>query len=143
MPALTSIAYPDANAVMMALLSSRLTVSGQPVPAVLALPNDFTPPVILVKRIGGQPDANDVTDFPIILVSYYGSDYPSTQALASDGQIAILTSPLTEVVLPDGSHVLIDSAGIYVGEQELPDVYPDERRITATYQFGFRRQFRP
>jgi hypothetical protein len=37
--------------------------------------------------------------------------------------------------------VLIDSAGIYVGEQELPDVYPDDRRITSTYQLGLRRQW--
>jgi hypothetical protein len=134
MPRLEAIAYPDANAVAMALLNPIA-------PTVLALPNDFTPPMNVVKRIGGQPDAEDYTDFPIILVSYYGADYPSTQALASAGQVAILTSPLTQVTLLDGSKVLIDSAGIYVGEQELPDVYPDDRRITSTYQLGLRRQW--
>jgi hypothetical protein len=63
-------------------------------------PTTSQPPKIVVKRIGGQPDAEDYTDFPIILVSYYGADYPSTQALASAGQVAILTSPLTQVTLP-------------------------------------------
>lgn len=142
MPALQAIPFPDANAVMMALLS-ELVIDGMPteVPTVLVLPNDFDVPIIEVKRIGGQPDANDVTDFPIILVSYYGEDYDSAQKLASAGQTKILTSPLTEVTLYDASKVLIDSAGIYVGEQELPDIYPDDRRITSTYQLGLRRQW--
>lgn len=136
MPALQSLPFPDANAVAMALLAPVA-------PTVLYLPNNFDVPIITVKRIGGQPDADDVTDFPIILVSYYGADYPATQALASAGQVAILSAPLTQVVLEDGSHVLIDSSGIYVGEQELPDVYDDDRRITSTYQLGLRRQFFP
>jgi hypothetical protein len=134
--ALQSIAFPDANKVMQAILNPLA-------PAVLYLPNDFTAPIIVVKRVGGQPDPNDVTDFPILLVSYYADNYDAVSALASAGQVRILMSPLTQVVLPDNSHVLIDSAGIYVGEQELPDVYADERRITSTYQLGLRRQFFP
>jgi hypothetical protein len=134
-PALQSIAFPDANAVMTAILTPVA-------PVVLYLANDFAVPIITVKRIGGQPDANDVTDFPIILVNFYGADYDAAQALASAGQVAILMSPLTAVTLLDNSRVLIDSAGIYVGEQELPDVYADDRRITSTYQLGLRRQFR-
>lgn len=134
MPALQALAFPDANAVMMALLNSIA-------PTVLVVPNDFTPPLIEVKRVGGQPDPLDYTDLPILLVSYYGADYPSAQAMASAGQVKILTAPLTEVTLDDGSKVLIDSAGIWVGEQELPDVYPDERRINVTYQLGLRRQW--
>jgi hypothetical protein len=134
-PALQSIAFPDANAVMSAILAPVA-------PVVLYLPNDFAVPIITVKRIGGQPNANDDTDFPIILVSYYGEDYDTAQALASAGQVAILSSPCTAVTLDNGSRVLIDSAGIYVGEQELPDVYADDRRITSTYQLGMRRQFR-
>jgi hypothetical protein len=134
-PALQSIAFPDANAVMTALLSPLA-------PVVLYLPNDFAVPIITVKRIGGQSDPNDVTDFPIVLVNYYGDSYDTAQALASAGQVAILMSPLTAVTLVDGSRVLIDSAGIYVGEQELPVEYADDRRITSTYQLGLRRQFR-
>lgn len=136
MPALQSIAFPDANAVMAAILTPVA-------PVVFYLPNDFTSPIIVVKRVGGQPDPDDVTDFPILLVSYYGDTYESAQGLASAGQVAILTSPCKQVVLPDSSHVLIDSAGIWVGEQELPDIYADERRITSTYQLGLRRQFFP
>lgn len=141
MPALQTMAYPDANAVVKALLADLA-------PAVLAIPNDFDPPLIVVKRVGGQPDPDDITDFPIMLVQVYGADYPSAQALMGQVQTRILTAALTEVTLVDSANnvtgtVLVDSAGIHVGEQELPDVYPDERRITATYQFGFRRQFRP
>lgn len=139
MPLLTSKAYPDANSVVMALLADLA-------PCVLALPTDFTPPAIVVKRVGGQPDPDDVTDFPVVLVQVYGVDYPSAQALMSQIQVRVLTSPATAVTLttvtggPAGT-VLIDSAGIHVGETELPDVYPDERRITSTFQFGWRRQF--
>jgi hypothetical protein len=96
MPALAAIPFPDANAVMMALLGS-LQVNGTPVPIVLALPNDFTPPIIEIKRIGGRPDADGYTDFPIILVNYWGVDYDSAQALASAGHTKIEMSPLTEV----------------------------------------------
>jgi hypothetical protein len=140
MPALAAIPFPDANAVMMALLGS-LQVNGTPVPIVLALPNDFTPPIIEIKRIGGRPDADAYTDFPIILVNYWGVDYDSAQALASAGHTKIEMSPLTEVTTYTGDKVLIDTAGIWVGEQELPDVYPDERHIATTYQLGLRRQW--
>lgn len=129
MPALASIPYPDANTVLMALL-------GDLAPTVIAVPNNFEPPLIFVRRIGGQPDADDVTDYPVVSVSVYGADYPSAQALMASVQVRILSAPLTEV-----NGVLIDSSGIHVGEQEVPDVYPDDRRITATYQLGWRRQF--
>lgn len=140
MPALQAIPFPDANAVMMALLGS-LQVNGTPVPVVLELGNDFDTPIIEVKRVSGRPDADDYTDFPVILVNYWGVDYDSAQALASAGQVKILMSPLTEVTTYTGDKVLIDSAGIWVGEQELPDVYPDERHIATTYQLGLRRQW--
>lgn len=136
MPALQSIAFPDASLVMAAILTPVA-------PVVFYLPNDFASPIITVKRVGGRPDADDITDYPILLVSFYDDDYPSVSALASAGQVAILSSPLTQVVLPDHSHVLIDTADIWIGEQELPDIYADERRITSTYQLGLRRQFLP
>jgi hypothetical protein len=139
MPALTSMAYPDANAVVMALLRDIA-------PTVLALPNDFSPPIIVVKRVGGQPDPDDINGYPVLLVQVYGVDYHSAQGLMAQVQVRILNSPLTAVPLVDDTGnvtatVLVDSAGIHVGEVELPDVYPDDRRITATYQFGWRRQF--
>jgi hypothetical protein len=133
-PALTSLPYPDANLTVKALLADLATTA-------LTVPNDFAPPLIVVKRVGGQPDIEDITDFPIMLIAVYGADYPSAQALMSQVQTRILTSPATLITLPDSSKVLVDSAGIHVGEAEVPDVYPDDRRITSTYQFGWRRQF--
>ena len=141
MPALTSIPYPDANATVMSLLADLA-------PTRLTVPQDFTPPLIVVKRVGGQPDPDDITDFPIMLIAVYGADYPSAQALMSQVQTRILSSPATLVDVVDvigdiTGQVLVDSAGIHVGEAEVPDVYPDDRRLTSTYQFGWRRQFRP
>lgn len=141
MPALASTPFPDANKVAQSLLSPIA-------PTVLRIPNDFDPPLIVVKRIGGQPDVEDLTDYPIVLVAVYGEDYLAAQDLMSQVQVKILTSPLTAVSIYDTDNnitgqVLIDSAGIHVGEAELPDVFPDDRRITSTYQFGWRRPFHP
>jgi hypothetical protein len=60
--------------------------------------------------------------------------------MQQDVQRQILAWPLTAVG-PDA--ILVDEAEIYVGEQEIPDIYPDERRVVATYRLGLRRQFRP
>jgi hypothetical protein len=139
MPALTSIPFPDANATVKALLADLA-------PTRLSVPQDFQPPLIVVKRIGGQPDVEDVTDFPIMLVAVYGASYPAAQALMGQVQTRILSAPATLVSILDDNGdvtgtVLVDSTGIHVGEAEVPDVYPDDRRITSTYQFGWRRQF--
>jgi len=131
MPALESIAYPNAAVVVMDMLDDLGTVRAS-VP-----PNfDTATPLIVVRRIGGAPDEDDVTDRPIVQVQCYGPTYPAAADLAASVQVRILTSPLTEV-----NGVLVDEARIYVGEQEVPDVYPDDRRIVSTYQLGWRRQF--
>ena len=52
--------------------------------------------IALICRSGSGPQ---VTDFPIILVNFYGADYDAAQALAAAGQVAILMSPLTAVTL--------------------------------------------
>lgn len=128
-----ALAYPNAVEVVMDMLADLAPVR-------VAVPPNFDAgsPLIVVKRIGGTPDANDITDNPIIQVGCYGPSYPAASDLAASAQVRILTSPCTEV-----NGVLVDSARLYVGEQELPDVYPDDRRIISTYQLGWRRQFRP
>lgn len=147
MPALTSLAYPDANTTVKSLLLDDTRPGGSLGPCSLVVPQDFTPPLIVVKRVGGQPDAEDVTDFPIMLIAVYGATYDAAQSLMSQVQTRILTAPATLVPLRDpagvltGASVLVDSSGIHVGEAEVPDVYPDDRRITSTYQLSWRRQF--
>ncbi len=128
------MAYPNAVRVVMDILKP-LVPAGR---VRTAVPASFEPPLIVVRRIGGGPNANDDTDQPVIMVSYYHENYLAADDLSNAGEVAILSSPCTEV-----NGVLVDEAEIYVGDIELPDVYPDERRINATYRFGFRRQFRP
>jgi hypothetical protein len=133
MPTLESMAYPNATIVVMDLLEGIATVRS-------SVPPNFDPgtELIVVRRIGGTADEDDATDRPIVQVACYGPTYPSAADLAEAVQIRILSSPLTEV-----NGVLVDEAHIFVGEQEVPDVYPDDRRIVSTYQLGWRRQFRP
>lgn len=134
MPALQSMAYPNAQLVVMDMLVP-LGVDVRPAPpAELGAEESL----IVVRRIGGGPDAEDVTDRPIMLIACYAPTFPAAMDLAADVQTAILSSVLTEV-----SGVLVDEARVVVGEQEVPDVYPDDRRIVSTYQLGWRRQFRP
>lgn len=138
MPTLMSIPYPDANTVLMSML-------GDIAPTVLRVPNDFVPPLIVVKRVGGQPDVEDTTDQPIMLIAVYGATYSAAVNLMAAVQTRILSSPLTAVDVLDGSNitgrVLVDAAGIHVGVAEVPDVYADDRRIIATFQLAWRRQF--
>jgi hypothetical protein len=139
MPLLASMAFPDANAVLINMLRDIA-------PTVLRPPAEFVPPLIQVKRVGGQSDPEDVTDFPIMLISCYGRNWGEAQDLLSKVQVRILTSPLTEVPVldPQGNvtgRVLVDSAAIHVGEVELPGEWPDDRRLNATFQLGWRRQF--
>lgn len=138
MPAITSLAYPSAVLTMIALLEPLSTVN-KPIDVRVAPPPDYDGGrLIIVKRIGGGPDSDDTTDYPIMLISSFGEDYYVADEVDKAAQVAILSSVLTEV-----NGVLIDHAEIYVGEQEIPDVYPDERRINSTYRMGWRRQFRP
>lgn len=121
-------AYPRTEQVMMDLL-------GDIAPVRIVVPEDFQPPLIVARRTGGGPDADDITDYPLVLISCYGATYPDAAALADSVQIRVINSPMTIV-----GGILIDEAEIYVGEQEIPDIYPDDRRISTTYRFGWRRQ---
>lgn len=128
-----SLAYPNAVIVVMDMLEGIAPVRTSVGP-------NFDPgtELITVRRIGGTPDPDDVTDYPVVQVACYAPTYPAAAELAQSVQMRILTSVCTEV-----NGVLIDEARIFVGEQEVPDVYPDDRRIVSTYQLGWRRQFRP
>lgn len=139
----TASTYPNAVLVVMDGLdvtfgSDTLIRPGPP-------PNyDYTHKLITVRRVGGGPDEDDVTDNPVMQVACYSSSYLTSAAMQAQVQQAIMSWPLTEITLQaDGSKVLVDEAEIYVGEQEIPDVYLDERRVVSTYRLGLRRQYRP
>lgn len=101
---------------------------------------DYNSKLIVVKRVGGGPDQDDETDFPVLQIACYANTYLQAADMQSDVQLEILSWPMREIGPND---ILVDEAEIYVGEQEIPDVYPDERRVVATYRLGLRRQFRP
>lgn len=133
MPAITSMAFPSAVKTMMAMLNPIAPVR-------IAPPPDWDgASMFVVRRIGGGPDPDDITDFPIMLVSSMGVSYGVAEDLDAAAQIAILSSVATQT----SNGVLVDHAEIYVGQQEFQDVYPDERTINSTYRMGWRRQFRP
>lgn len=103
---------------------------------------DYGVKLITVRRIGGQPDPDDPrSDEPIVMIGCYAPTYLLASELAGDVQLTVLSWPLTEIGVDDP--VLVEWAEIYVGEQEVPDLYPDERRINSSYRLGLRRQFRP
>lgn len=138
MPLLTSLPYPNAVILTMDGLAARFP-DAEVRPKVP--PNfDFAVELITVQRIGGGPDEEDLTDYPVLLVGCYAPTYLRAADLQSEVQVEIMSWPLTEV---GPNKILVDEAEIYVGEQEVPDVYPDERRVTSTYRLGLRRQFRP
>lgn len=130
---MTTLAYPNATVVVLDMLADIATVRTAPPPNF-----DVATELIVVRRVGGTPDPEDLTDRPIVQVACYAPTFLAATELAAEVQVRILSSPLTEV-----GGVLVDEAAIFVGEQEVPDVYPDDRRIVSTYQLGWRRQFRP
>lgn len=138
MPALQSLAYP--NAVIMAMdglqerWPARLVRPGTP-------PNfQYDRELITVRRIGGGPDEDDVTDYPILQIACFAPTYLLASNMASEVQVEVMSWPLKEIG-PD--KILVDEAEIYVGDQDLPDIFPDERKVVSSYRLGLRRQFRP
>lgn len=132
MPALTSVAFPRALVVVRALLSDLAPVR-------LAPPPDFTGgQLITISELPGHTSEDGTAYTALVLVSSWGTSFPEAAGLADAVQVRIESAGCTEV---DG--VLIDSAGIYTGAHEAPDAYPDERRLSAVFEFVWRRQFRP
>lgn len=121
--------YPDAENEVMSLLDHL------GVPVVTHLPSNWDPPMIQVERIGGAPDAADVTDYPLMRVAYYGPSRTSAMNLAQDGTRLILGHKYK--LLPTGT--LLDYAEITTGAGIDPDLDPDDRRVTVNYTLGFRR----
>lgn len=126
--------YPDAEAVLWTLLESIA-------PTYTWLPQGWEPDVIQVQRIGGAPDLADVTDYPMMRVSYYGGNRNRSWQMAREGESLILGNRGRGIVVEDVGMVIMDSADIEVGGALEPDLDPDERRVTVNYVLGFRRQY--
>src|SRR5919206_102014 len=101
----------------------------------------LTPPVIVVKRIGGHSDY--VTDFPQIEVRAIGATRPASMALQLACQRVIENSFATEVTLGDNSVVLIDGASTLTSGHMEPYENVDVREVAAVYEFRMRRPVVP
>jgi hypothetical protein len=126
--------FADAEEVPYVLLSAVGSV-------VKATAAQLTPPVIVVKRIGGHSDY--VTDFPQIEVRAIGATRPASMALQLACQQVIENSFATEVTLGDNSVVLIDGASTLTSGHMEPYENVDVREVAAVYEFRMRRPVVP
>jgi hypothetical protein len=90
-----------------------------------------------VQRIGGGEDEAGVTDYASMRVSCYHDTRNLAVALSNDVQRVILGHRGRQT--PSG--YLIDFAALDVGGAIDPDLDPDDRRVTANYTTGMRRQY--
>lgn len=133
-------AYPDAELFGLGLLDLHLAdlsafgVTTQKIDTFF--PDRFDPPFIRIQRSGGVPDALDVTDYPILSVSCFGSTRMAAWDLSRTVERIFLSAKCQRV---DG--VLCDYAAIAEGAQQVPDLDPDDRRVDRAYALGFRRQY--
>lgn len=126
--------YPDAELVLMALLEARhpdATVDTW-------VEGDVPAPYIHVTRIGGAPDAADVTDYPLMRVACYGATRKEAWDLSRAVEVSILGNRHRNIQTENGP-VLVDEAAIVVGGILEPDLEPDDRRIVVNYVLGWRR----
>lgn len=137
------VPFPDAELVMISLhelvLGAMPEYEGMTVDTWLQ-PN-FTPPYVQINRIGGSPGADMITDYPIMRCAYYMPTRNESWQMAAAGEAALLAYEHRNIPVPGVGDVLLDSLGIVIGGQMLPDLDPDDRRVVKDYVLGFRRQY--
>jgi hypothetical protein len=126
------IPYPIAEDVLIDLLEPIWGIGK----VVTYFPENAPDGTIWVQRIGGGADEGDVTDYPLMRVSCYHDTRNLAIKLANDVQRVILGH--RNRATPSG--FVIDYASLDVGGSIDPDLDPDDRRVTANYTLGFRRQ---
>ena len=136
------MAFPNSTVLGMdgLIASQRPTIKGVDVRPTVPPDYQYGRKLIVVRRIGGGPDEDGVTDYPVLQIACYAPSFLAASDMQGDVQDEVLGWPMKQI---GPNKILVDEAEIYVGEQEIPDVYPDERRVVATYRLGLRRQFRP
>ena len=137
-------AYPDAELVTMSVHEMLRTGPDDPLVIDTFLRSGWTPPLVMVNRIGGSPDQWDVTDYAIVRCAYYGEKRMDAWNLASRGESIMLGYRGRAVHVPEygaDAEILIDSVDIAVGGQQLPDEAPEDRRVVKDYVVGLRRAY--
>jgi hypothetical protein len=134
------IAYPDQELVVIALVADVART-------VTAIPAKYDPEkdgeLIQVARVGGAPDADDVTDYGLVQLTCWAATRTAAWALSNRCQPVILGAAGTAVERAgDPAHgVLIDDTEIAAGNQQMPDLDPDDRKVATTYRVALRRQY--
>lgn len=123
--------FADAEEVMLALLASL------GVPVVKATGPTITPPVYVVRLIGGTSDY--VTAFSHVMVIAFDATRTASTTLQRLAQAQVENSFATEVTLSDNSVVLIDGTTTHVTGH--PEIYEnvDVREVPAVYEIRMRR----
>lgn len=117
-------AFPNIEDFFLDLLS---TVGS----TVLSTPELITPPLVVVRRTGGNDDY--LTDIPRIQIDTFGADHRHAADLAEACRQLILASPAT------GSPVSIDDAWTESAPAYVAYGDRNSQRYVATYRIALRR----
>jgi hypothetical protein len=119
--------WPDAEAILVALLADMGTVTTQTQPGTQL-------PVIRVNRVGGA-DTDRITDVARVSVIMYAATIAQAKQLAGRAQQRILATPAATA---DG---VIDRARTETAPSELPTPDPAQvRAMSAIYRVSLRRR---
>lgn len=118
-------AFPDIEDLAMELLEPAGTT-------VLATPEVITPPLIVIRRIGGFDDL--ITDIPRIQVDTFGANRRQAADLAEQCRQLILASPATGVGHASIDQAWTESAPVFVAYDDR-----NTQRYVATYSLALRR----
>lgn len=124
--------FANAEDVMSTLLSQLDGVK-----VVKGTADKITPPVLLVRSLGGHSDY--ITDFPEIQVSAFGATRSEATELALRAQALVENSFNSFVDLSNGTRVQIDGTATQTAAH--PEVYDnnDLREVPAVYFMSLRR----
>lgn len=128
--------FADAEYVALLVLDA-LTYNSAPVPTATTAPPNFTTPMVLVRRIGGEDDG--FTDFPRIQVDVFGPDRGASFTIAEQARQLLLSAERTQWPLEDGRTALIDHVLTSSPFEEVADDNQDLRHLVGTYDISMRR----
>lgn len=122
--------FADAEEVVLTLLTPVGDV-------VKGSPPNLSPPIIVVKRVGGHSDY--ITDFAEVQVRCLGATRPASMALQLQCQKTIENAFATEVTMQDGTVALIDGSQTLTSGHPMPYENVDIREVAAIYLIKMRR----
>ena len=117
--------FPDIEDLLLSILES----AG---PTALATPKEIAPPLIVVRRIGGDNDL--ITDYPRMQIDCFGVNRRTAADLAEACRQIILAAPGTGL-----GHASIDQSWTESAPSFVAYGDPRSQRYVATYGLALRR----